>query len=172
VFRAAIERPFYASVDAAAAALEAGATATAGTVGQRQGSRHAGLGVLGSDNEGEGMDEVFDGLQGPAAAAAAGGLNGTGFTVGNGFAEGLLSQDSAAAAAAAAAGAGGSDTPAAAAAAAAVMGAVTEALTPRYKCQERDGVRRLLALLQPLMWRTSKAVADLDHPLPPRCVWH
>jgi hypothetical protein len=43
-----------------------------------------------------------------------------------------------------------------------------EVLAPRYRRRERDGVRRLLALLQPLMWRTSKAVADLDHPLPPR----
>ena len=38
-----------------------------------------------------------------------------------------------------------------------------------YGATARDGVRRLLALLQPLMWRSSKESAAADHPLPPRC---
>jgi hypothetical protein len=37
-----------------------------------------------------------------------------------------------------------------------------------YGRVERDGVRRLLALLQPLMWRSNKEAAAADHPLPPR----
>jgi hypothetical protein len=37
-----------------------------------------------------------------------------------------------------------------------------------YGKAERDGVRRLLALLQPLMWRSNKEAAAADHPLPPR----
>jgi len=40
-----------------------------------------------------------------------------------------------------------------------------------YGRAERDGVRRLLALLQPLMWRSNKMTSALDHPLPPRQVW-
>jgi hypothetical protein len=148
VFRAAIERPFYASVEAAAAALAADTpdTAAAAAAGQLQGLANVGLDRCDSDEEGVGV-RLSDASA--AAAAAAGQGNGVG----------LASPPAAAAAAA-----GGGD------AAAALMGAVSEALTPRYKRQERDGVRRLLALQQPLMWRTSKAVADLDHPLPPRCV--
>eukprot|EP00775_Hariotina_reticulata_P011459 gene11459-11605_t len=38
----------------------------------------------------------------------------------------------------------------------------------RYGWAEREGVRRLLALLQPLMWRSNKKTSALDHPLPPR----
>jgi hypothetical protein len=37
-----------------------------------------------------------------------------------------------------------------------------------YGRAQRDGVRRLLALLQPLMWRSNKEAAAADHPLPPR----
>lgn len=40
--------------------------------------------------------------------------------------------------------------------------------TPQYRRRHRDGVRRLLSLLQPLMWRSNKEAAAADHPLPPR----
>lgn len=56
-------------------------------------------------------------------------------------------------------------------AAGAVMSTVTSNGTSdviTYGRAERDGVRRLLALLQPLMWRSNKEAAAADHPLPPR----
>jgi len=136
VFRSAIERPFYESVEAAAAALS-----TAGAA--RPGSTSAPA----ADSD----DEAF-----PVGELDSLGAEGDCMLV-----DGWLQAAGAAGGAAEAA-----QTPAAAGDQAPVLTALAKALAPRYR--RRDGVRRLLALLQPLMWRTSKAVADLDHPLPPR----
>lgn len=158
VFKSAIQVPFHASVYSAAAAVAAmAARAAAGG---------------GSDDEGD--NAAITAAAAAAAAAGAGGSNGS-----NDSDDVIIidNDDDKLPSLAARP----TPSPAAAAAAAAdgisggCVGGVPDAvvakvLGPRYGYREREGVRRVMALLQPLMWRTSKAVADEDHPLPPRWV--
>lgn len=145
VFRSAIERPFYESVEAAAAALSTAGAARPGSTSapaadsDDEAFPDGELDSLGAEGDCMLVDGAEGGLQAAAAAGGAAEAAGTSAT---------------------AAAAAGDHAP--------VLTALAKVLAPRYRRRERDGVRRLLALLQPLMWRTSKAVADLDHPLPPR----
>lgn len=153
-FRSAIEHPFYASVEAAAAASDKSGqqprSTAPGSVADDDDDDHGHAG-FGDD------DESFDAMDCCPADAGAGGTDA--MAIGGARAAQPLPSDSAAAAAAGARAADGASP---------VVTALSAALAPRYGRHERDGVRRLMALLQPLMWRTSKAVADMDHPLPPR----